>query len=119
MLRKQERLTSQMKRLSNGLIDLGGGSTPRPNEAKHVLLNSTGAPKINLDSSKFKMLIKKFEDLGKLDLQDFNSTAEMCAFLDFYNGTVKAAKQSEYDKQITDINEYYYKLWIRAIDSMR
>lgn len=108
-----------MKKLPEGFIDLGGGSTPRPNEAKHVLLNSTGAPKLNLDNNKFKMLIKKFDDLKKLDLEDFNSTAEMCAFLDFYNGTIQAARQSEYEKQISDINEYYWKLWIRAIDSMR
>ena len=105
--------------MKNDFIDLGGGATPRPKERPDILLNSKGLPKINLDNAKFKGLIKKFEALGHLDIEDFNTTAEMGAFLDFYNTVVQRAKQSEYDKQITDMNEYYWKLWIRAIDEVR
>jgi hypothetical protein len=104
-----------MRRLSNGLIDLGGGATPRDPHDKSIVL-STKVPARIMDPGKFKELIKKLDDLGKLDLHDFNTVSEMCQFLDFYNQTVVDKKQSDYDKEITARNEYYYKLWIRAIE---
>jgi hypothetical protein len=111
---KQERPTSHMSEF----IDFGAGSTPRHKEDPHKILNSKGAPPI-ISSDKFKMLVKKYNDIKKLDMQDFNSVSEMTQFIDFYNSTILKAKQNEYEKKITDLNEYYWKLWIRAIEESR
>lgn len=101
-----------MKKLSNGLIDLGGGATPRDPHSQ-ILLTKNVPPK-PISNSKFKGLIKKLDELQKLDLHDFNSVSEMMQFLDFYNNTVLETRQAEYEKQITARNEYYWKLWIAA-----
>ncbi len=106
-----------MRRLPNGLIDLGGGATPRDPKSQIILSNKV--PPKPMNPAKFKGLIKKLDDLGKLDLEDFNTVDEMCRFIDFYNTTVLENKQSAYEKEITARNEYYWKLWIRAVDEAR
>ena len=99
-------------------IDLGGGATPRPKEKPDIVLGA-GAPRRIISSDKFKMLLRKYDETGRLDREDFNDSKDVCDFIDFYNNTVLKTKQSEYDKMVTDRNEYYWKLWIRAIEDAR
>lgn len=108
----------KMRKLPNGLIDLGGGATPRDPKDKSILLSHKVPPK-PISSEKFKELMKKMEYFGKVSNEDFNSIPEMCQFVDFYNNTRKEKKENEFNKEVTARNEYYYKLWIRAIEDSR
>lgn len=99
-------------------IYLGGGAAPRPREKPDLLL-TTKLPPRPVASSKFKELLKKFEHTKKLDLEDFNSAHEIGQFVDFYNNTVVKKRQTEYEKAISDRNEYYWKLWIKAMEESR
>ena len=117
MPQKQEKPTSHTQKISD-FIDPGGGATSRPRENPQLILPTKHTPPI-MSSEKFSRLIEKFKTIGKLDREDFNSSSEMCRFLDFYNNTVTTARQNKYEKDLTDLNEYYWKLWIRAIQENR
>ncbi len=112
----QERQTSPVSKKSD-FIDLGGGMTPRPKENPDILLRSSGTTLPNINVSKFKTLLRKYTETGKVDKEDFNSGPELGAFIDFINNTKTAAKQKEFNETITEINKYYWKLWIKAMES--
>lgn len=99
-------------------MDPGSGATLRPRENPDILLKTSGPIKI-ISNEKFKQMVKKMDDLGKVDVTDFNSVLEFCQFIDFYNDTILKSRQNEYQRAITDRNEYYWKLWVRAIEAMR
>ena len=116
MPQKLARLISPTQK-SSDFISIPGG-TPRPRENPDFLLKTTGPPKI-ISNEHFRMMIKKMDELGKVDTTDFNSVKEFCQFVDFYNDTVLKSRQNEYQKETTARNEYYWKLWIKTIEASR
>jgi len=90
-------------------IDLGGGAALRPKEDPKILLNNGVAPK-PISPIKFKKMLKKFNELGKLDRNDFNSGKELGQFVDFYNEMVKKKRQDYDDNEIHEISKWVARL---------
>lgn len=78
--------------------------TPRSRDNSGIV-TPKGSPKIK-SSSRFKELMKKFKTMGKLDREDFNTGAEMGAFLDFVNQTNIDMKKRIYEENIHEISKF-------------
>ena len=80
---------------------------------------TTKMPRKIMSSDKFKKLIKKYDEAGIIDREDFKDVRELCDFIDFYNSVVVRAKEKDFERELTGMNEYYWKLWIRNIEEQR
>lgn len=105
MQQKQEKQPSQT----------GTGATKnRPMRNKHGKVLLPGASRRDfLKPYDFDKKKKKFEALGKLDLEDFNSAAEMTQFLDWYNLTQEESNKRYYENEIVEISKLLARLQTR------
>ena len=84
----------------------GAASTPPPGGKVLLPGGAGGRAKKFTDKGKFNEIKRKFEELGKLDLYDFNNTADLGAFLDWYNLSISSSKEKSFNNDVLEISKY-------------
>lgn len=97
-------------KLEDGLIHVPSAidsvAVPRTEEGLKL---ATGGPVIrpptNYDRAK-----RRLEETGSLSLDDFNSAADVGAFIDFYNETLRKSRDDYLKNEIIEISKYLAKI---------
>lgn len=66
-------------------------------------------PKVFGKPKNFDRAMQRLKATGKLSLEDFNNTAEIGAFIDFYNQMNTEQKRKRGDEDIHEISKYLVK----------
>lgn len=56
--------------------------------------------------AKFDEINKKFDETGKIDMQDFNNASEIGAFIDWRNEMLKNEHEKKGNKEIHEITKF-------------
>lgn len=93
-----------MKKPEQTIFEKRGASKASVSGDK-VLLPGGGGDRLKKFNPKhnFAKIKEKFEALGRLDVEDFNSAADMGLFLDWYNKSLKDHKAKLYDALVHDM----------------
>lgn len=70
------------------------------------------APKVFNKPPNFDRALKRLKETGSISLDDFSNTAEIGAFIDFYNQNVVEKKQKETNEHIHEISKFLLKTMI-------
>ena len=102
---KQEGLILQMKKPENKSIFEKRGASKASVSGDKVLLPGGAGGRLKKFNPKhnFAKVKEKYEALGTLDLEDFDSAADIGLFLDWYNKSLKDHKANLYDALIHDM----------------
>ena len=79
-----------------------------PTEAKKIK-----APK------NFNKAMQRLQDTGSLSLEDFDSAADVGAFIDFYNESMIKGREDHYNNEILEISKFLAKVETQKNISMR
>ena len=84
------------------------GSVLAPRDKKDIVLAGPG-PKITKPRN-FEQNLQRVKDTGVLRSEDFNSGAELGAFIDFYNSTVKSKKDAYFGNEVLEISKFLVRM---------
>lgn len=71
-------------------------------------------PKVFGKPRNFEKALQRLKETGQMSIDDFNNTAEMGAFIDFYNQMNQDNRRKRLDEDITEISKFLVRSMTRT-----